>query len=88
MSATEFGVRDVRIEGFRSARSVGVRARPRVRAGPGHTVMLSPDFEAVARLHGHRHKPARAWQRFSTIDPGQVPAALRHLVEAVLELAA
>lgn len=66
----------------------GLNAEIAELAGPGHTVMLSPDFEAVARLHGHRHKPARAWQRFSTIDPGQVPAALRHVVEAVLELAA
>lgn len=56
-------------------------------AGSGRTVMLAPDFEAVAGLHGHRHKPARAWQRFSSSDPGQVPAALRRVVETVLEMA-
>jgi hypothetical protein len=55
-------------------------------AGPGRTVMLSPDFEAVAGLHGHRHKPARAWQRFSTVEPGRIPAPLRQVVEKVVGL--
>jgi hypothetical protein len=30
--------------------------------------MLVPDFEAVARLHGHSHKPERAWRSFACID--------------------
>jgi hypothetical protein len=65
----------------------GLNAEIAQLAGPDHTVMLSPDFEAVAHLRGHRHKPARAWQRFSAVAPEQVPAALRHVVETVLELA-
>jgi hypothetical protein len=56
-------------------------------AGPGRTVVLAPDFEAVAGLRGHRHKPARAWQRFSQIQPREVPPALAEAVEKVLALA-
>ena len=56
-------------------------------AGPGRVVMLSPDFEAVARLHGQHHKPERAWKRFSTIEPDQIPHKLRQVVERVVELA-
>jgi hypothetical protein len=65
----------------------GLNAEIAQLAGPDHTVMLSPDFEAVAHLHGHRHKPARAWQRFSAVEPDQVPTALRHVVETVVEMA-
>jgi hypothetical protein len=65
----------------------GLNAEIAELAGPGHFLMLSPDFEAVAHLHGHRHKPARAWQRFSAVGHDQVPAALRRAVETVLELA-
>ena len=32
---------------------------------PGRIVELAPDFEHVAGLAGHRHKPERAWERFS-----------------------
>jgi hypothetical protein len=44
-------------------------------AAPARTIVLAPDFEAVADLRGHRHKPARAWQRFSRIEPAEVPRA-------------
>ena len=56
-------------------------------AGPDRTVVLAPDFEAVAGLRGHRHKPARAWQLFSHMDPGEVPQQLRDAVEKAIELA-
>jgi hypothetical protein len=56
-------------------------------AGPGHTMVLTPDFEAVAGLRGHHHKPARAWEPFSTIEQSRVPGALRRVVERVVELA-
>ena len=56
-------------------------------AGPGRTVVLAPDFEAIAGLRGRSHKPARAWERFSRIAPEDVPAALRLAVEQVVELA-
>ena len=57
-------------------------------AGLRRVVVLTPDFEAVARLHGHHHKPAHAWHRFSTIEPDRIPAPLRHVVEKVVEIAA
>jgi hypothetical protein len=56
-------------------------------AGPGRTVELASDFEAVAGLRGHSHKPARAWQRFSSTDAEPVPAELRLAIESVLALA-
>jgi putative ATP-dependent endonuclease of the OLD family len=56
-------------------------------AGPDRTVVLAPDFEAVAGLRGHRHKPAHAWQLFSRMDPGAVPELLRGAVERVVALA-
>jgi putative ATP-dependent endonuclease of the OLD family len=56
-------------------------------AGPGRTVVLAPDFEAIAGLRGHRHKPAHAWQRFSHVSRDAVPPALTDAVEKVLALA-
>ncbi len=56
-------------------------------AGARRTVVLAPDFEAVAGLRGHRHKPAHAWQRFSQVQPSKVPAALTDAVEKVVALA-
>jgi predicted ATP-dependent endonuclease of OLD family len=56
-------------------------------AGPERTVVLVPDFEAVAGLRGRSHKPARAWERFSTIAPEDVPAELRLAVSRAVELA-
>jgi len=56
-------------------------------AGPDRTVVLAPDFEAVVGLRGHRHKPARAWQLFSRMAPGEVPGPLRAAVEKVVALA-
>ena len=56
-------------------------------AGPERTVVLAPDFEAVAGLRGRSHKPARAWERFSAIPSAEVPAPLRLAVELVVELA-
>jgi hypothetical protein len=56
-------------------------------AGPGEPVVLAPDFEAVAGLRGHRHKPTRAWQRFSGIEPEEVPAPLARAVREAVRLA-
>ncbi len=56
-------------------------------AGPERTVVLAPDFEAVAGLRARSHKPARAWERFSAIERAQVPDTLRLAVERVVELA-
>jgi hypothetical protein len=56
-------------------------------AGPEQTVVLAPDFEAIAGLRGHAHKPARAWERFASIEREQVPAPLRRAVETIVALA-
>jgi predicted ATP-dependent endonuclease of OLD family len=56
-------------------------------AGTERPVLLAPDFEAVAGLRGHRHKAARAWQRFSRIEPEQVPDPLGTAVERIVALA-
>lgn len=56
-------------------------------AGAERTVVLAPDFEAVAGLRGHAHKPGRAWEHFSSIEGAQVPGALRSAVETVVAFA-
>ena len=56
-------------------------------AGPERTVVLTPDFEAAAGLHGHSHKPERAWQSFSAIEPGDIPEPLAEAVRRVLAAA-
>jgi len=56
-------------------------------AGDGRTVVLVPDFEAVAGLHAHSHKPTHAWERFSTASAGDVPRPLADAVERVVALA-
>jgi hypothetical protein len=55
--------------------------------GSDRTVELAPDFEHVAGLQGHRHKPERAWQRFSAPDAG-IPEPLARAVSLVVGLAA
>jgi predicted ATP-dependent endonuclease of OLD family len=50
-------------------------------AGQERTVVLEPDFEAVAGLKGHRHKPERAWRVFSSIDRARLPEPLVRAAE-------
>jgi len=56
-------------------------------AGRGRTIVLTPDFEAVAGLRSHSHKPTHAWERFSTAGAEEVPAPLARAVELALSLA-
>ena len=56
-------------------------------AGHTRTVELAPDFEAVAGLRGHRHKPARAFEHFSRLSSERVPAVLSQAVQEVVALA-
>jgi hypothetical protein len=57
-------------------------------AGRERTVELAPDFEAVARLEGHRHKPERASHWFALArSPDDVPAELAAVVRRTLALA-
>jgi len=57
-------------------------------AGSQRTVELARDFEAVAQLHGHRHKPDRAshWFALAT-SPGDVPPELAEVVLRAVTLA-
>lgn len=54
---------------------------------PLGAIVLEPDFEAVAGLRGHSHKPERAWRAFRALSPEQIPAPLVLAVERVVELA-
>jgi putative ATP-dependent endonuclease of the OLD family len=54
--------------------------------GADRIIELAPDFERVTGLSGHRHKPERAWERFT--DPGgPIPPPLERAVRLVLGLA-
>lgn len=53
---------------------------------PERRVELAPDFEHVAGLLGHRHKPERAWERFSGAG-GDIPEPLARAVRLALALA-
>ena len=57
-------------------------------AGPGRIIELARDFEAVAQLHGHRHKPDRARQWFALADSADdVPERLAAAVTRTVALA-
>ena len=57
-------------------------------AGDERTIELARDFEAVAQLHGHRHKPERARSWFALADsPGDVPPQLADAVKRIVVLA-
>ncbi len=56
-------------------------------AGSGRTIVLAPDFEGVANLRGHHHKPTRAWELFSRMTAQEVPAPLAEAVRRVLAIA-
>ena len=50
-------------------------------------VELAPDFEGVARIHGDRRKPARAWRRFAGVGADAVPEPFVRVVERAVALA-
>ena len=51
------------------------------------TVVLEPDFEAVAGLQGHSHKPEHAWRRFASLPSAEIPEPLVRAVELAVSLA-
>ncbi len=53
---------------------------------PARIVELAPDFERVAGLAGHRHKPERAWERFAG-HAAPIPAPLARAVSLAVSLA-
>jgi hypothetical protein len=56
-------------------------------AGDERTVVLDPDFEAVAGLRGHRRKPERAWREFASRPSSEMPAPLVRVAELAISLA-
>jgi len=55
-------------------------------AGPERTIVLEPDFEAVAGIKGHSHKPHRAWKRFTSLGREELPHQLAEAVELAVGL--
>jgi hypothetical protein len=56
-------------------------------AGKKRVVVLDPDFEAVAGLAGHSHKPERGWREFASRPSADMPHALVHAAELAISLA-
>ena len=56
-------------------------------AGADRTVVLDPDFEAVAGLAGHKRKPERAWREFASRPETEMPEPLLRLAELAISLA-
>ena len=56
-------------------------------AGEERTVVLDPDFEAVAGLAGHKRKPERAWREFASRSSAEMPPPLVRVAELALSLA-
>ena len=55
--------------------------------GPERLVVLEPDFEAVAGLEGHSHKPERAWRRFAALTAAEIPEPLARAAKLAVSLA-
>jgi len=56
-------------------------------AAEGYTVVLDPDFEAVAGLVGHSRKPERAWREFASRPSGEMPEPLLRAAQLAISLA-
>jgi predicted ATPase len=56
-------------------------------AGEERTIVLDPDFEAVAGLAGHSRKPERAWREFAVRPSAEMPAELVRAAELTMSLA-
>jgi hypothetical protein len=55
--------------------------------GGDRAVLLEPDFEAVARLRGHAHKPERAWRSFRSLTLEEMPEPLLRAARLAADLA-
>jgi hypothetical protein len=53
-------------------------------AGEERVIVLDPDFEAVAGLAGHRHKPEHAWREFAERPAGEMPPQLVRVAELTM----
>jgi predicted ATP-dependent endonuclease of OLD family len=66
---------------------VRLNALIRRRAGARRTIVLDPDFEAVAGFRGRARKPKRAWHRLAHTRADELPAPLVRAVELALAAA-
>jgi putative ATP-dependent endonuclease of OLD family len=64
-----------------------INAEIRSLAGADCAFELARDFEGVAGLRGHRHKPTQAYNHFHAIGADGVPAPLRDAVHRAVALA-
>jgi hypothetical protein len=55
--------------------------------GEAPVIVLDPDFEAVARLGGHRRKPERAWREFAERAATEMPDDLLRVARLAISLA-
>jgi putative ATP-dependent endonuclease of the OLD family len=55
-------------------------------AGGEGTIVLDPDFEAVAGLVGHSRKPERAWREFASRASADMPEPLVRVAERAISL--
>lgn len=53
-------------------------------AGKERVIVLDPDFEAVAGLAGHRHKPEHAWREFAERTAAEMPPQLVRAAELTM----
>jgi predicted ATP-dependent endonuclease of OLD family len=56
-------------------------------AGDDRTIVLDPDFEAVAGLTGGARKPERAWREFASRPAAEMPAPLVCVAQLAISLA-
>lgn len=56
-------------------------------AGDDRTIVLDPDFEAVAGLTGGMRKPERAWKEFASRPSAEMPAPLLRVAKLAISLA-
>ena len=56
-------------------------------AGGERTIVLDPDFEAVAGLAGHSRRPERAWREFASRASADMPEPLVGVAERAISLA-
>jgi hypothetical protein len=77
--------RDLSSERLWAQDRAGVNAEIARIAARDRRVVLEPDFEPVAGLAGHSHKPNRAWSRFAVANQA-VPNRLAEVNRRVLRL--
>jgi hypothetical protein len=56
-------------------------------AGDDRTIVLDPDFEAVAGLTGGTRKPERAWREFASRPSAEMPEPLVRVAKLAISLA-